>query len=488
LELFGGQLQRNSPISKLSPNFAKDLEVASISKPLEIFGDNLEMEMHVEPAPEYAALLGELGADRILDILRADVEERSGEYIHWDKLKHLKPPAELNHREWWFGLKVNRRQLYREIPLSDPQGENFVYAVPDLIFQALHYVDQRCSGEIAMGDVVTADEQARQHYLVNSLMEEAIRSSQLEGATTSRQAAKALLRSGRKPKDRSERMILNNYRALQFMREGIGDTLTPEAVVELQRILTEGTLDNPDAAGRLQRPDEERVAVFDRNDHTLLHKPPPAEQLPERLEALCRFANEEEDSERFIHPVIRAILLHFWIGYDHPFEDGNGRTARALFYWYMRTHGYWLAEYLSISSILRKAPGKYTRAYLYTETDARDTTYFIAYQLKVIKRAIDELHAYLQKKVNEIRAVEKLIKGSPEFNHRQLALLGNAVRDPDTTYTYNSHALSHSVTHESARQDLNALVEKGLLEQKQVGRRHHFVAAPDLPERLKGVA
>jgi hypothetical protein len=77
----------------------------------------------------------------------------------------------------------------------------------------LHYVDQHCSGEIAMAEVVTTDEQARHHYLISSLMEEAIRSSQLEGATTSRRVAKELLRTGRAPRDRSERMILNNYRA-----------------------------------------------------------------------------------------------------------------------------------------------------------------------------------------------------------------------------------------------------------------------------------
>jgi Fic family protein len=438
--------------------------------------------MFVEPAPTYFDLITEIDSDRIVPILRAEIDERA-DYIHWDKLRHLKPPADLSHREWWFRFKVNRQQLYRPLPLRDPDGEGFVYAIPDLVFQSLHYVDQRCSGEIAMGDVVTADDQARQHYLVNSLMEEAIRSSQLEGATTSRQAAKALLRSGREPKDRSERMILNNYHALQFMREGIGDTLTPEAVLELQRILTEGTLENPDAAGRLQRPGEERVAVFDRHDHSLLHQPPPAEQLPARLEAMCRFANEEE-SERFIHPVIRAILLHFWLAYDHPFEDGNGRTARALFYWYMRTHGYWLAEYLSISSILRKAPSKYTKSYLYTENDSGDTTYFIVYQLEVIKRAIDELHTYLHKKVKEIRDVEKLIRGSSEFNHRQLALLGNAVREPDAMYSFNSHSLSHGVTHETARTDLKPLVDKGLLQQHKAGRKWVFTPSPDLPTLL----
>ena len=75
-----------------------------------------------------------------------------------------------------------------------------------------------------MDEVVTSERQAGQRFLVNSLMEEAIRSSQLEGATTSRRVAKEMLRTGREPRDRSERMIANNYRALQFMREEMGGT------------------------------------------------------------------------------------------------------------------------------------------------------------------------------------------------------------------------------------------------------------------------
>jgi Fic family protein len=118
------------------------------------------------------------------------------------------------------------------------------------------------------------------------------------------------------------------------------------------------------------------------------------------------------------------------MAYDHPFEDGNGRTARALFYWYMRTRGYWLVEYLSISRILRKAPSQYSKSFVLTETDERDTTYFVLYQLQVLQRAVEELYAYLRKKVAEVRSVESLIKGSADFNHRQLALLSNAVRDP----------------------------------------------------------
>ena len=166
------------------------------------------------------------------------------------------------------------------------------------------------------------------------------------------------------------------------MREQMGDRLTPAAVLELQRILTADTFDGPDASGRLQTPDEERVVVVDRTDGGVLHRPPPAQQLPDRLQALCDFANgDSDDEESFIHPVVRAILLHFWLAYDHPFVDGNGRTARVLFFWSLRTKGYWLVEYLSISKILREAPGKYNRAFLLTETDEGDTTYFLLHQL-----------------------------------------------------------------------------------------------------------
>jgi len=428
----------------------------------------------------------EKGVERLPELLRSGLVEDGRDYVHWDKLRQLKPPGDLSPQEWWLLIKWGRLSVQRAIPLTDPAGNPFVYGVPDLVARRLHYVDQRCAGEVAMSEVVTADAQARQRYLVNSLMEEAIRSSQLEGATTTRRVAKELLRTGREPKDRSERMILNNYRALQYMRDEMPAELTPGAVLELQRILTAGTLEHPDAAGRVQRPDEARVAVVDRIDGTVIHAPPPAEQLPGRLQTLCDFANEGETPDRFIHPVLRAILLHFWLAYDHPFEDGNGRTARALFYWYMRTHGYWLVEYLSISRILRQAPGKYARAFVLTETDERDATYFIVYQLDVIQRAVEQLHDYLQRQIKDVRDVESLLKGSDQFNHRQFALLANALRVPDAIYTFQTHATSHGVTHETARADLLPLVEMGFLEQRRQGRRYAFAPPRDLAKRLKG--
>lgn len=407
-----------------------------------------------------------------------------GKYRHWDTIRRMTPPLDLSPEEWWLATKVARSSMMKELPVTDSEGEPFTCALPDAALAMLHIIDKRASRKIAISEVVT-NPATRDRYVVNSLIEEAITSSQLEGAVTSRVIAKEMLRSGRAPRDTSERMILNNYRAINFVRQHRKDRLTPALVCDLQRIVTEDTPDDSAQAGRIQQPDEDRVRV-EAFDGQVVHVPPPASELPDRMDAMCQFANGEYENG-FLHPVVRAVLLHFWLAYDHPFADGNGRAARALFYWSMLNQDYWLAEYLSISRILRNAPAQYARAFLYTETDANDTTYFLLFQLKVICRAIEDFYGYLERKVSEVRSVEELLP-SVNFNHRQLALVGHALRSPSSTYTYRSHANSNGVVRQSARSDLLDLEEKGLLARRRVGNRFVFSAAPDLANRLKELA
>jgi Fic family protein len=203
------------------------------------------------------------------------------------------------------------------------------------------------------------------------------------------------------------------------------------------------------------------------------------------MRQLCDFANERGDGDRFIHPVVQAILLHFWLAYDHPFEDGNGRTARILFSWLMQQRGYWLIEYLPISPIIREAPARYGRAFMESESDQGDTTYFLVHQLEVIEKALDKHDVYIQRKIGEVRDVERLLEDADGFNHRQLALLTDAVRNPDGIYTFGSHARSHRVTHETARTDLSGLARRGLLLRRSKGRGYTFEPIPDLVARLK---
>lgn len=431
-----------------------------------------------------------LKSEKILDVLWGIAPTQDGRYLHWDELRHRPPPQGLSAELWWGGVKLARQGMLKELPLLDKHGLPIKFAMPDPILRSLHDIDRQAAGEIAMSDqAVSGDD--RNRYLVSSLIEEAITSSQLEGASTTRENAKNLLRSGRSPRDRSEQMILNNYHVMEQVRELKEQPFSSERILELHRIVSEGTLDDPDAAGRFRRADE-RISVMDATHSAILHQPPLADSLPERLERLCAFANQDEKAQPFVHPVIRAILVHFMLGYDHPFVDGNGRTARALFYWSMARSGYWLMEYLSISRLLRQAPVKYGRAYLFTETDDNDATYFILHQLDVIEEAIKALHEYLARKMGEQRGAEELLRHAQKLadnlNHRQVALLSHALRHAGHAYTVESHRRSHQIATQTARTDLLKLVAQGLLEQRKRGRAFAFYAPSDLSERIKAAS
>lgn len=442
------------------------------------------MKRPAAPAP-FRTLL-ERHSDRLPALVAHGVRPTvDGRYLHWDALRRRDPPTGLTRAEWWTGVKLSRVGLSRRLPLRDVRGRPFSFMLPDGVQEALHRIDSRAHGRIGIGDEVV-NRETRDRFIIDSLIREAITSSQLEGAATTRAAATRMLRTGRSPRTRGERMILNNYRAMQAVREMKDRPLTAAAVLALHATVTRDTLGAPDAAGRLQLPDDARVKVVDARSEQVLHVPPPAETLPARMDAMVRFAEEGLGDGSFLHPVVQAIVLHFWLAYDHPFEDGNGRTARALFYWSMLRRGYWMVEFMSISRFLKDAPAQYARAFLHTETDGNDLTYFIVHQIDVILRALDALDEYVRTKTEQVRQVERMLRRSSNLNHRQLALLAHALRHPGAEYTTRSHRTSHAVAYATARADLFRLAELEWLERRRVGRRDNvFRAPPDLAARIR---
>ncbi len=412
-----------------------------------------------------------------------------GRYFHWDDLRHRKAPAGLNHESWWFATKLARTANAKLLPFRDKFDKSFSYTLPEPLLKNLHDID-RGSGLILAGAPSEELRIDQGRYLMGSLIEESITSSQLEGASTTRRVAETMLREGRNPQTVSERMIFNNFEAMRHIREICGEKLEIENIIRLQQILTEGTLEHAEDCGHIR--DRDDIQVVDRPSGLVLHNPPTAAELPKRLERLCEFANAPITDGGFIHPLVRGILLHFMIGYDHPFADGNGRTGRALFYWYMAKQGYWLIEYLSISSILRQAPAQYARSYLLTETDSGDATYFLLHQTEVILKALDALHLYLKKKNQEEQQVNTRLRSlytqGRQLNHRQTALLAHAMKRPEEPFTIESHQRSHQVAYATARADLLYLASLGLLEERIQGRRKKvFFPSTHLSEKLESI-
>lgn len=405
-----------------------------------------------------------------------------GRYHHWDKLRHLTPPEGIDAEQWWFAIKMARLQQRVELPLRDRAGRNMHFVATPLLQPYLRFIDQHAAGNLkAPADLVGAED--RNRYLFSMVSDEAITSSQLEGASTTRNVARELIRSGRAPINRSERMILNTYRAMEFVRSAASSPLSIDLLLKLHRLVTEDTLEDASDEGRVRTTDD--IIIKDERD-TILHIPPSAHELSARLNDLIAFANAEPPSN--IHPVVHAIMLHFWLAYDHPFVDGNGRTARLLFYWSMLHHGYWLAEFLSISTVLKSAPAQYAKSYLYTETDEHDVTYFILHQLHTIQRSIEALYAYLRRKQQEmVDARARLAhhhKAARHLNHRQVALLTHALQHPHHRYTIRTHHTSHGISYLTARSDLKGLVDLHLLDQVKIGTTHYYIAPADLNERI----
>ncbi len=416
--------------------------------------------------------------------------DTKGRYLHWDKLRHLPAPEGISSEQWWAGIKLARRNLYQPLPLLDKRKQPFHYCIPDIILRELQWLDRHAAGSIQAKEAIT-NPQTRNTYLIRSLIEEAINSSQLEGASTTRNVAKEMIRQNRKPRDKSEQMILNNYQAMEFIREIKEEQLTPSIVFELQRIVTQNTLDDETMAGRF-RSDIDDIYVVDNQSQTILHMPPLVDELPERLNNLCDFANNSgyAKSNTFLHPVVKAIILHFMLAYDHPFCDGNGRTARALFYWAMAKQGYWLTEFVSISKVIKRAPAQYGKAFLYTETDDNDITYFIIHQLQVIDQAIEALHVFLDEKAQGINAAELLLQTNDrlrgKLNFRQVALLRHALKHPRFAYVVQEHQQSHGVSYDVARKDLLEMADElKLLVKTKQGKRYLFVVPPDFEDRIK---
>lgn len=386
------------------------------------------------------------------------ISKINDEYLYWDKVKYQVPKG-LRPYEFWNAVKYTRRLETKTFHFS---ACTFFLKETSFMQESLHNFDMNFGGTLVSSNILS--DKNKQYYLISSIMEEAIASSQMEGASTTRKVAKEMLRKQAKPKDKSQQMILNNYNTIRYLSEHKNDDLTPELLLGIHRQITEKTLDDSDDEGHFRK--DNNIFVVNGITGEVAHDPPSYTVIPETINQLCNFANTDGS---FIHPVIKAIIIHFMISYLHPFVDGNGRTARSLFYWYMLKKGYWLTEYLSISRVIYKSKGQYEKAFLYTEHDDFDLGYFIQYNLKVLKQAFEELQIYLERKTKENNAL--LEYRIPGLNERQIQIVKMCIEKSSEIYTSKDLETRFNVSVKTLRSDFEGLVEIGLMETVSLNKR-----------------
>ncbi|MDD3006463.1 MAG: Fic family protein [Candidatus Pacebacteria bacterium] len=409
----------------------------------------------------------------------------SPDYLYWDKIKYRFKqtlPKGVSTEELWALTKFIRKYFSEQTitPIKNEKGEKFSFIKLSRFEQFLHETDLNMRGSLFVnsGD----DKEKRKYQFISrGIMEEAIASSQLEGANTTRKAAKEFLREGRTPRTKDEKMILNSYHARKAIEEKYKkEKLDLQTIFELHRILTIDTVKDEEI-GRF-RTDKDDIVVANNIENIVYHVPPKEIFVKKEIKELIKFANDETETQ-FIHPVTKAILIHFWLGYLHPFTDGNGRLARALFYWYLSKKDYWAFNYLPISKNIKNSQTQYGMAYVLAEQDDCDLTYFIDYNIDKIQLAIKDFEAYVEKKRKENIEISKISKSKYNFNDRQLQLLqylnGNRYGKTSVSVYMNINNLRSRIT---ASTDLKKLKEQGFLYAKKKGKEVFYFATKKIDE------
>ncbi|WP_027452621.1 Fic family protein [Segatella albensis] len=383
------------------------------------------------------------------------------EYLYWDKVKYLTPKG-VDPQLFWGAVKMKRQMQLQTIRFGK---YTFSFMITPLMQSLLHEFDLKMGGSLSANGVISPRD--RQIYLVNSIMEEAIASSQMEGASTTRKVAKDMLRKELRPKNRSQQMIVNNYATIKQLVEEKGQVLDLNMLLDIHRSITTNTLDNPEDEGRLRQTDD--IYVIDAITGSVAHTPPSHTEIEELLHDLFAFASDK-DKSNFIHPIIKGIILHFMLAWIHPFVDGNGRTARSLVYWYMLKKDYWMTEYLSISRVIYKNKKRYERMFLYTEADHMNMTYFILHNLQVMKKAYEDLKTYLSMKMEERNSVLQYcdIEG---INERQMQILKIINDTPSLVLTSLEVSNRFGISDKTARTDLKVLTELGYLKRIPINKK-----------------
>lgn len=381
------------------------------------------------------------------------VDKINEEYEYWDTVKYKKCPKGCSSKKLWIYVKASR--LKNMVRVWDKYG--ITLGITNQMQRMCHEFDMNFGGFWGTSSVISGDNKER--YLNSSLMEEAIFSSQMEGAATTRQVAKDMLRKKMTPKDKSQQMIVNNYQTIQFVVQHQNTPLTIDLLQHIHRLMTEHTLNNPQDAGRFRSSDD--VVVENGITHEIVHYPPSYTEIPDFVKDLCKFFNEEKPRV-FIHPIIRGIIIHYMIAYMHPFVDGNGRTARALFYWYMLKQKYWLTEYLSISRVIAKSKKSYEKSFQYAEADGNDIGYFVAFNLHVLDLSFKQLQGYLKRKQEEKKAANTFLQLG-DINDRQAQIIKMFVDNPKEVITVKDIQSKFYISATTAKADIIGLVNRGLI-------------------------
>lgn len=251
----------------------------------------------VGPYLEGDEVLRAFGELEKLTTINQTVERTNKEYMPWEEFRNKAWVPSEGKEQLWKVVNFYRQLASRPTPIVDKDGAAYVFS-PQRLNEFLHEIDLEFGGN--MLGIKDFSEGDKRQIIRRNLIEESIASSKLEGANTSREAARRMLHEGRKPRDKSERMIVNNHQAMLLIEEKLKDEpMSLNIIFDLHRTVTSGTLDNPLHEGKLRETLDEngqRLKVMPWDETTVTYIAPDREFVEAQLPRLIKFANDTDGS------------------------------------------------------------------------------------------------------------------------------------------------------------------------------------------------
>ena len=315
--------------------------------------------------------------------------------------------------------------------------------------------------------------------LKETLVEEGYYSSTIEGAHSTIKRARTLADGKSKPKNKSEFMVLNNFRALDAIEESKSN-LSHELIQKIHKITVENTLDEDYNIGCYR---EEANEIINASGKVIFSPIADMKKMLEMLDALLLFLQDDEFSKP-IEPLYKAMAFHFLFAFIHPFDDGNGRTVRILFTYLLKHYGYDMFYYISLSEIIHKNKAKeYCQAFIDVERSHNnsskefDMSYFFYYMSDVMLQGLKllkhRINTHLREDIMRSVADDLNLDITPRQS-KIIKILSN--KDNSFMLTVDDLAKKCGVTTRTLQKDLKLLVDFNILDRKRApsSRKYYY--------------
>jgi Fic family protein len=304
-----------------------------------------------------------------------------------------------------------------------------------------------------------------------ALVLEAHHTTHIEGTRLTLEQSERLLAGetvpGADPEDVRE--LLNYRGAFELVSTylGHGGPITEALVREIHRRLVEGVRGGSAAPGEYRRVQNYVVSSA---TGKAVYTPPPAHEVPILMQELVAWLNAPSD----VHPVLTSGLAQFQLVHIHPFVDGNGRTSRLLSTLCLYRAGYDFKRLFTISEYYDRDRPIFYRAIQGVREQGMDLTGWLDFFTEGLATQLDEVKARGERVIRR-----DVLARRHGLSERQTLALGLVIERGRLTIQ-DLEALSPGTNRRTLQRDLQAMVRKGLFEERGTGptdpTRHYRLA------------